>query len=208
MEEMNIQINDQSDELNQLVSDITACQICATVLPHQPRPVLQVDRSARILIVGQSPGRKVHETGIPFNDASGQRLREWLGVTETQFYNPKLFAIIPMGFCFPGTGKQGDLPPRPECTIHWRAQLLRLLPNIQLTIVIGQYAQAYHFNDKKMSVTERVQSWQQYWPSRIPLPHPSPRNRIWLKRNPWYEQKLIPELRSQIKKCIYSGQIE
>ncbi|RYV03042.1 hypothetical protein SOPP22_06530 [Shewanella sp. OPT22] len=205
---MNIQLNDQSNELTQLVKSISACQICAGVLPHQPRPVILVSQSAKILIVGQAPGRKVHETGIPFNDASGQRLREWLGVTEAQFYDPNLFAIIPMGFCFPGTGKQGDLPPRPECAKHWRAQLLRLLPNIQLTIVIGQYAQAYHFNDKKMSVTERVKNWQQYWPSRIPLPHPSPRNRIWLKRNPWYEQKLIPKLRSEVKNCLYLEEVE
>ena len=123
-------------------------------------------------------------------------------MTEAQFYDPNLFAIIPMGFCFPGTGKQGDLPPRAECAVHWRAQLLRLLPDIELTIVIGQYAQSYHFNDKKMSVTERVTNWLQYWPNRIPLPHPSPRNRIWLMRNPWFETELVPKLQQQIQQCL------
>lgn len=203
MKQIKIQTSDQSDELNNLLAKISVCQICAQALPHEPRPVLQVGFNAKILVVGQAPGRKVHETGIPFNDASGKRLREWLGVTEAQFYDPELFSIIPMGFCFPGSGKQGDLSPRPECAQHWRAKLLRLLPNIELTVVIGQYAQAYHFNDTKMSVTERVKNWQQYWPNRIPLPHPSPRNRIWLMRNPWYEKKLIPKLRLRIKNCLY-----
>ncbi len=197
-----IKISEPDDELRRLLKNISACQICAGVLPHEPRPVLEVSRRARILIAGQAPGRKVHETGIPFNDASGRRLREWLGVTDRQFYDPDLFAVIAMGFCFPGTGKQGDLPPRPECAARWRAQLLRLLPGIELTVVIGRYAQSYHFNDKKMSVTERVRNWRHYWPNRIPLPHPSPRNRLWLTRNPWFESELVPEMRRQIQKHL------
>ena len=185
-----------------LLNKVRACRICASELPHGVRPVFQIDSSAKILIAGQAPGRKVHESGIAFDDASGDRLRKWMGVTKDEFYNPALFAILPMGFCFPGTAKSGDLPPRPECAPAWRKQLLGTLNQLQLTIVLGQYAQDYHFGRSKLSLTELVRSWQTYWPGLIPLPHPSPRNNPWLKRNPWFEAELLPVLRERIASLI------
>ncbi|GAM70428.1 hypothetical protein JCM19236_566 [Vibrio sp. JCM 19236] len=140
----------------------------------------------------------MHDTGIPFNDPSGDRLREWMGVSKEMFYDEKQIALLPMGFCFPGTGKSGDLPPRPECAQRWREQLLAQLPNIELTLVLGKYAQSYHFGKSKRSLTELVVGWQDYWPNKVPLPHPSPRNNIWLKRNPWFEKELIPQLQARL----------
>ncbi len=185
-----------------LVEDVRACSICAPHLPHGVRPVLQIDPEAAILIAGQAPGRKVHETGIPFNDASGDRLREWMGVSKATFYNAKKIAILPMGFCYPGTGKTGDLPPRPECAIAWRDKLLAQLSRLQLTLVVGQYAHSYHLPANKMTVTDTVKSWQDYWPILLPLPHPSPRNNLWLKRNPWFEAEVIPVLRKRINELL------
>ena len=181
-----------------LLKQVRACTLCAEHLPLGPRPILQVHPSARILIVGQAPGRKVHETGIPFNDASGERLRAWLGITREVFYNPEKVAILPMGFCFPGTGKSGDLPPRTECAPVWREALLVKLKNLRLTLVIGQYAMSYHLPDAGVTLTEVVQNWQAHGPSIVPLPHPSPRNNLWLKRNPWFEQELVPALRTRV----------
>jgi uracil-DNA glycosylase len=189
------------DTFSTLLTEVRACSICAEHLPLGPRPVLQIDPSAKVLIAGQAPGRKVHESGLPFDDASGERLRNWMGVTRQEFYDEKLFAIVPMGFCYPGTGKSGDLPPRPECAPAWREQLLSHLIQLQTTLVIGQYAHAYHF-DGKMSVTERVKKWREYWPEVIPLPHPSPRNNLWLQRNPWFERELIPELKKRIAELL------
>jgi uracil-DNA glycosylase len=189
-----------------LLQDVQACNICQPVLPHGPRPVLQFHPKASILIAGQAPGRKVHETGIPFNDLSGDRLREWLGVNRETFYNAQKIAILPMGFCYPGTGKSGDLPPRPECAATWRAQLLAHLPNIKLILVIGQYAQDYHLTDSPYStVTETVKAWKEFWPNQLPLPHPSPRNNIWLKRNPWFTTELLPILRQQVQTILETG---
>lgn len=185
-----------------LLTEIKACRLCKDHLHHEPRPVLQVHPDARLLIAGQAPGRKVHLSGVPFDDASGDRLRQWLGVSAEVFYNPKLVAILPMGFCFPGTGKSGDLPPRPECAPAWRKPLVDALSNIRLTLVIGQYAQAYYFPGPKMSLTQRVKAWREVWPQRMPLPHPSPRNNIWLRRNPWFEAELIPELQSQVQALL------
>ena len=181
-----------------LVAEIRRCTICAEHLPLGPRPVLQVASSARILIAGQAPGRKVHATGLPFNDASGERLRAWLGLSRQTFYDASQIAIVPMGFCYPGSGRSGDLPPRPECAATWRAPLLERLPNLKLTLVIGQYAQAYHLPDASSSVTSAVQRWQEYWPAVVPLPHPSPRNNRWLKTNPWFEAELVPALRARV----------
>lgn len=176
-----------------------ACELCAKHLPLGPRPVFQIGRNAKILIAGQAPGRRVHETGIPFDDPSGERLRAWMGIDASVFYDPNKIAILPMGFCYPGTGKSGDLPPRPECAAEWRVRLLTLLPAIELTVVIGQYALAWHLeNTQKASLTATVQNWDQYWPAQLPLPHPSPRNNIWLKRNPWFETELLPILRAKI----------
>lgn len=188
-----------------LLSDVRACRLCADHLPLGPRPIVQLHSSARLLIAGQAPGRKVHESGVPFNDASGDRLRAWLGVSRDIFYNEKLIAVLPMGFCFPGTGKSGDLPPRPECAPAWRAQLLSRLKNLELTLVIGQYAQAHHLPDAAGTLTEVVQAWRDHWPVVVPLPHPSPRNNIWLKRNPWFERQLLPVLRRRVAELLADG---
>ncbi|QKE41927.1 MAG: uracil-DNA glycosylase family protein [Ferrovum myxofaciens] len=185
-----------------LLAEARACNICETHLPHGTRPVLQIHPQARVLIAGQAPGKRVHESGVPFDDASGDRLRDWMGVTREVFYNSKQIAILPMGLCFPGTGKSGDLPPRSECVRTWRDQLLDHLRHLEVTLVIGQYAQAYHMNVKRSSLTETVRDWRSYWPEIIPLPHPSPRNNIWLDRNPWFEKELIPMLRRRMSEVL------
>jgi uracil-DNA glycosylase len=186
-----------------LLDEVSTCEVCKPFLPMGPRPVLQLHPRASILIAGQAPGRKVHETGIPFNDPSGDRLREWMGIDRATFYDAKKIAILPMGFCYPGTGKSGDLPPRPECAETWHEQLLAQLPHLQLTLVIGQYAQAYHLPDSPYkTLTETVKAWKTFWPTHLPLPHPSPRNNIWLKRNPWFETKLLPILQSKIRELL------
>lgn len=184
--------------LTTLIEEVRACTLCAAHLEHGVRPVLQIDSTAKILIAGQAPGRKVHESGIPFNDASGDRLRQWMGVSKDTFYNAKEIAILPMGFCYPGTGKSGDLPPRAECAIAWRDRLLKQLPQLQLTLVIGKYAQAYHLSQNRLSLTDTVKAGKDYWPSIVPLPHPSPRNNGWLKKNPWFEDEILPKLRKRI----------
>lgn len=190
------------ESFTQLLHDVRRCAICSEHLPLGPRPILQLHPHARILVAGQAPGRKVHESGVPFADASGDRLREWLGLSPEVFYDQRRVAILPMGFCFPGTGKAGDLPPRPECAPEWRDRLLRHLKNLKLTLVIGRYAQAYHLPDAGESVTGTVQSWREHWPSVVPLPHPSPRNNIWLKRNPWFEKELLPRLRTRVARVL------
>lgn len=163
---------------------------------------MQLSATAPILIAGQAPGRKVHESGIPFDDASGDRLRDWLGVSKEQFYDRKLVALLPMGFCYPGTGKSGDLPPRPECAPAWRSQVLSHLKKVQLTLVVGQYAQAYHLPQSEGSVTEQVRAWRKTWPHTVALPHPSPRNNRWLKENPWFDAELVPKLRTLVAEII------
>ena len=188
--------------IQRLLKKVSDCSICSEHLPLGPRPVVQLHPAARILIAGQAPGRKVHESGVPFDDASGDRLREWLGVSREVFYDPKKLAILPMGFCFPGTGKSGDLPPRPECAPAWRDQLLGRLTSLELTLVIGQYAKAYHLPNAVKSVTETVQAWRKHWPTVIPLPHPSPRNNIWLRKNPWFERELLPQLKSRVAEVL------
>ena len=191
--------------MNAFESELTAvrlCTICSASLPLGPRPVFQLHQKARILIAGQAPGRKVHESGVPFDDASGDRLRSWLGLTSAEFYDPHTVAILPMGMCYPGTGSSGDLPPRPECAIHWRDRLLSQLTNLELTLVIGQYALAYHLPDAPHSVTEAVLGWRDHMPSVMPLPHPSPRNNIWLKRNPWFQLEVIPALQKRVEQVM------
>jgi uracil-DNA glycosylase len=185
-----------------LVAQVRACTLCAAALPHGVRPVIQIHPDARVLIASQAPGRKVHETGIPFNDASGERLRAWMGIGKDIFYDDTKVAILPMGFCFPGTGKSGDLPPRPECAPAWRSQLLNQLQQLEITLLIGQYAQAYHFGKNFISLTETVKNWENYWPHIIPLPHPSPRNMLWLRRNPWFEAEIIPALQTRISDVL------
>lgn len=185
-----------------LIEEVQSCQLCAAHLPLGANPVIQMDPQARILIASQAPGRKVHDTGIPFNDASGERLRAWMGVTRETFYDAHRIAILPMGFCYPGTGRSGDLAPRPECAAHWRRTLLGHLPGIELTLVIGQYALAYHLPDRPASLTETVKAWRNYFPTVLPLPHPSPRNNIWLRRNSWFEEEVVPALRQQVQQVL------
>jgi uracil-DNA glycosylase len=189
--------------LPQLLEEVRACTLCAAHLPQGPRPVLQADARARILIAGQAPGSKVHASGVPFDDASGERLRQWMGIDRAAFYDPSLVAILPMGFCYPGTGKSGDLPPRRECAPQWRARLLQALPRIELTLVIGQYAMAWHLPDAANStLTEIVRAWRDHWPRVLPLPHPSPRNNIWLKANPWFEDDVLPAVHARVRSLV------
>jgi uracil-DNA glycosylase len=185
-----------------LLADVRACTRCAAELPLGPRPVLQIDPAARILIAGQAPGARVHASGVPFADASGQRLRDWLGVSEEEFYDPRQVAILPMGFCYPGTGRSGDVPPRPECAPAWREALLARLRRLELTVVLGQYAQAYHGPGSAGSVTDRVRDWQSGWPTVIALPHPSPRNNRWLAGNPWFARDVLPALRQRVREAL------
>lgn len=185
-----------------LLQEIQQCTLCLPELSHGVRPVVQINPTAKLLIVGQAPGRKVHESGVPFDDASGERLRLWLAIDRKVFYDPQQVAILPMGFCYPGTGKSGDLPPRPECVIKWRARVLVALPKIELTIVIGQYAQDYHLPKKYKTLTETVKHWRDYQPKLLPIPHPSPRNNIWLRKNSWFEEEVVPELKKRVREIL------
>ena len=186
-----------------LVEDIKACTLCADQLPLGPRPVFQAHPDATILVVGQAPGTAVHETGIPFNDPSGDRLRRWMGIDKDVFYDARKIALVPMGFCYPGRGKGGDLPPRPECADAWRASLLGELKHSALTIVVGRYAIDWHLKPaRQATLTSVVADWRRYWPDVVPLPHPSPRNTLWLKKNPWVETALVPELQRRIQALL------
>lgn len=198
-----------SAAIEELAARIRACRICrerpaGAPLPHEPRPVVVVSRTARILIAGQAPGTRVHASGVPFDDRSGDRLREWLGVRRDEFYDPRLFAIAPMGFCFPGLDERGaDLPPRRECAPAWRQALVASMPQIKLVLAIGAYAQAWHLPGRRTGVNETVADWRDTFmrneaPRVLPLPHPSWRNTAWLKRNPWFEADLLPVLRREI----------
>ncbi len=192
----------KQNPLDTLLARVRACQLCAAQLPCGPRPVLQAHADARILIAGQAPGRKVHASGVPFDDASGERLRAWLGITRETFYDPRQVAILPMGFCYPGTGRSGDLPPRPECAPAWRQPLLNHLPHLRLTLVLGQYALAWHLPGHQGTLTEAVRQWRSHGPALLALPHPSPRNNGWLRQNPWFEAELLPELRARVARTL------
>ncbi|MBR9756847.1 MAG: uracil-DNA glycosylase family protein [Algicola sp.] len=186
-----------------LLKDIKHCTICKDHLPLGPRPVVSADKHSKIVIVGQAPGLKVHQSGIPWDDASGKQLRNWLNVTPEQFYNPKNFAIIPMGFCYPGKGKSGDLPPRPECAPQWHQPLFDNMKQVELVLLIGMYAQRYYLKEQaKSTLTETVKSFKNYMPKYLPLPHPSPRNRFWLTKNPWFEVDVLPELRKRVEMIL------
>jgi len=188
--------------LQNILKEAKACTICKDNLPLGPRPVFQLYQEARVLICGQAPGRKVHESGVPFDDASGNRLREWMGIDRETFYDEKKVAILPMGFCYPGTGKSGDLPPRPECAETWHEQILSLMTNVEFTLIIGKYAIDYHLGKPKQNLTEIVKAYKDYMPVKIILPHPSPRNNIWLKKNPWFEKDLLSDLRNQVRRAL------
>ncbi len=186
--------------LEEVLRAARACRVCAGHLPLGPRPVLRAGPGARLLIVGQAPGTRVHETGIPWNDPSGERLRDWLAVDRDGFYDQSRIAIVPMGFCYPGRNPRGgDNPPRPECAPLWHTPLLAALPGIELTLLVGQYAQAHYLGKRRRAtLTETVRAWADYEPGFLPLPHPSWRNTAWLKRNPWFEAELLPDLRARI----------
>ncbi len=191
--------SDPATELDLLLREIRACRLCEAQLPLGPRPVLAASADARLLIVSQAPGTRVHATGIPWNDASGRRLREWLQMDEAAFYDPQRVAIVPMGFCYPGRAGSGDAPPRPECRATWHPRLLPLLRNVGLTLSIGQYAQAWCLGERrKATLTDTVRAWREYLPEHLPLPHPSPRNVGWFKANPWFEAEVLPALRERV----------
>ncbi len=190
-------------QLIPLLNSVRLCTLCKQHLPLPPNPVVQIHEAAKILIIGQAPGLKVHESGIAWNDQSGDRLRDWLGVDKSTFYDDKVFAIMPMGFCYPGKGNSGDLPPRKECAPQWHEALLNHLPNIQLILLIGQYSQNYYlkgtdFHKNHKSLTEKVQQQSSSLGRYFLLPHPSPRNQIWLKKNPWFEKKVVAKLKQKI----------
>ena len=188
--------------LARLLREVESCRLYETHLEHGVRPVLQVDAKARSLLAGQAPGRRVHASGVPFDDRSGDRLREWLGVDRTTFYDTNKIAILPMGSCYPGTGKSGDLPPRRECAEAWRDELLNHLSALKLTLVIGEYARQRHFDSPPGNLTETAHRWKDYRPSHIPLPHPSPRNNLWVKKNPLFEAELLPYLRRRVSQVL------
>jgi uracil-DNA glycosylase len=189
-----------SRKLATLLREIRACRLCEAQLPLGPRPVLRASAGARLLVVGQAPGTRVHASGVPWDDASGKRLREWLGLDIETFYDASRVAIVPMGFCYPGKAGSGDAPPRPECRSTWHPRLLPLLPDVGLALLIGQYAQAHFLGAaRKASLTDTVRAWREYLPAYLPLPHPSPRNVAWFKANPWFEGEVLPELRKRVR---------
>lgn len=186
-------------KLADLSKEIRGCSLCKEHLPLGPNPVFVANPEAKIIIIGQAPGVRVHNSGIPWNDPSGVQLRKWLQVSDDTFYNDPRIAIMPMGFCYPGTGKSGDLPPRPECAEAWHELLLKQMPNLKLTLLIGQYAQKHYLKkEAKKNLTETVRNFQDYAPDFIPTPHPSPRNRFWMKKNPWFEQDIVPYLQARV----------
>ena len=189
--------------MKKLTDEISACTVCKNFLPYAPRPIISVSKDSKILIIGQAPGQKVQDSGIPWDDQSGNELRRWLGVDKEQFYNTKLFGLMPMGFCYPGKSATGDLPPRPECAPLWHHQLLDKMKTVKLILLIGQYSQKFYLgNNIQPTLTETVKNYKEHLPKYLPLVHPSPRNKIWQKKNPWFELEVVPHLREIIKKTI------
>jgi uracil-DNA glycosylase len=191
------------DSVDELLTRIKACDVCKPFLPHGPRPVMSAGAACKIVIIGQAPGKRVHESGIPWKDASGAQLRRWLGISEDIFYSDDLIALLPMGFCYPGKGKSGDLPPREECAPLWHPEVLDKLTQKRLTLLVGQYSQRYYLGESAgRNLTETIRNHQAYLPDFLPLPHPSPRNRFWLGKNPWFEDELIPVLRNKVSDIL------
>lgn len=191
-----------SPSLDDLLVQVRACRVCEPHLPLGPRPVLQAHAAARVLIIGQAPGAKVHASGVPWDDRSGDRLREWMGVDKACFYDPTRIALVPMGLCYPGKATSGDAPPRPECAPLWHEPLLQRLPNVRLTLLVGQYAQRHRLGRDAASLTDTVRDWQRWGEGQLPLPHPSPRNVAWFKANPWFEQQVLPALRERVAHAL------
>lgn len=190
-------------DMNEMLEQIKACQVCLPSLAHGVRPVMAASQASRIVIIGQAPGSKVHASGVPWDDASGRLLRDWLGIDAETFYDPTQVAIVPMGFCYPGKGKSGDLPPRPECAPLWHPQLLQQMNNVRLTLLIGQYAQRYYLGKTaERNLTETVRNFGAYQPRYFPLPHPSPRNRFWLAKNPWFQSDALPVLKRVVQEIL------
>ncbi len=185
-----------------MLREVRDCTLCAPELTHGVRPIVQASASARILIAGQAPGSKVHATGVPFDDPSGERLRDWMQVDSELFYDDRRIALVPMGFCYPGKGRSGDLPPRPVCAQTWRRKILDLLPEVRLVLAIGQYAQAWHLDRVEKNLTETVRAFRSYGSTILPLPHPSPRNNVWLRSNTWFEKDVLPELRARVNAAL------
>ncbi len=188
----------KGESLEKLAGRVRACRLCEEELPLGPRPVIRVSETARILVAGQAPGTRVHETGIPFNDPSGDRLREWMGIDRETFYDTARIAIVPMGFCYPGSGDWGDLPPLKRCAATWRQALLDRMANVELIIAVGQYAVGWHLPDERGTLTEIVRAHKDTEGPIVPLPHPSPRNNIWLSKNRWYEEEVLPGVRRRV----------
>ena len=192
----------KAQKVEHLLERVRGCNLCQD-LPLGPKPILQLSASAKILIVGQAPGRITHHKGIPFDAPSGNRLRDWMGISRDLFYDAEKIAIVPMGLCYPGTGSGGDLPPRQECAPAWRNQILRTLKSVELTLIIGRYAIDWHAPEHaKSSVTQAAKSWPDLWPNQIILPHPSPRNIRWLRSNPWFEDDVVPMFQSRIAQLL------
>jgi uracil-DNA glycosylase len=194
--------DDGNIAMRDLLAQVRDCHHCEASLPLGPRPVVRAHPRARLLIVGQAPGTRVHASGVPWDDPSGDRLRDWLAVDKSRFYDESQIAIMPMGFCYPGKGKSGDLPPAKPCAPLWHQRLLELMPALELTLLVGRYAQDYYLADKHRNLTQRVQDWQGYAPTFLPLPHPSPRNQLWLRRNAWFEQEVVPALRARVAQIL------
>lgn len=189
--------------MKKLLSEIKNCRACEEFLAHGANPVVAASPKSRIVIIGQAPGTKVHASGIPWNDKSGDNLRSWLGVSKEQFYDTNLFALVPMGFCYPGKGTSGDLPPRTECAPLWHGKLWKFMKNVELTLLVGQYAQEFYLGkNAKATLTENVKHFREYLPKHFPLPHPSPRNFLWMKRNPWFAEEALPVLKRKVKKIL------
>ena len=192
-----------TNNFDKLIEEVRACKVCEPFLPLGANPIVQANPMSKIAIIGQAPGLRVHETGVPWNDASGNELRKWLNVTVDQFYNPELFALLPIGFCYPGKGKSGDLPPRKECAPLLHTSLLDEMKEIQLILLIGQYSQKYYLKNKmNKNITENILNFNDYLPDYFPLPHPSPRNFIWMNKNPWFKENVLPELKNRVKNIL------